>query len=474
MLSLPPISLTIKLRVLSALLLLLPLAACGPLPEAQQLPLPPPMPVPPSATTQVESEKGLSSAPKPATRTEPPSPVVLEYRDKTYRPNIRSARLFPSGQVLDPPVLQMMAPNPLQLRFDDLIPATRAYRFRYIHCNRDWTPSGLEPFEYLEGFDRTDITDYVFSSISNQRYIQYRAQIPARDQRFTKSGQYLLLVYDDDNPDEPLITRRFYVLENQVQVEAELARPGGTQERNTHQWLRFKLKTQNLQVSNPYEQIGVHVLQNGRWDNAMLDLQPQFVRNNELIYERPDQVFEAGKEWRFFSIRSLRFLTERVQALVGSVEEPAVRLFDDEVRVYQGYQFRADMNGSWFVAADEGREDETEAEYVRVEFFLPFPAPMNDGDMYIFGGLSEYRFEPPYKLEYDFDRKGYGTSLVLKQGVYNYQYAFVEKGSTVADLSVVEGNWFEAENRYEILVYFRDFNGNYDRLVGYRSLRSVN
>jgi|GEM_PF-416839 len=474
--------------------------SCGPLPETQNRPLPPPMPVPASPSAQ-ESEAapdvppskpgglapagtgaqngdqapGNAAAAGNASRqqSERPSPAPLDYRDRTFRPSLHSARLQPPGQPLELPLLTLGSAQSLELLFDDLSPVVRPYRYRIVHCNRDWTPSELEDFQYLEGFDRVAINDYQYSTLALQRYIHYRAQVPAPDQRITRSGQYLLYVFDDDRPDEPVLTRRFYVTENLVGIEAEVVRPPGSQERNTHQQIRFRLLTQNLQVNNPYEQLGVHVLQNGRWDNALLDVQPQFVRNSELVYERPDQLFEAGKEWRFFSLRSLRFLSERVAEISNQTTKPSVRLFEDEVRVYQAYQYRAEMNGSWFVAMDNSDRPEVEGDYAEVAFFLDFPAPLNDGDLFLFGNMTEYRFDPEFRLTYDLDRKGYSTTQYFKQGVYNFQYAFVEKGSKEADFTVVEGNWFEAENHYDIWVYFREFNGNYDRLVGHSRIRSV-
>lgn len=455
-----------------ALGILLLTSACGPLPEAQQGPAPPPMPAP-AVSQQTGSPPGA-----PASQAARPKPVrpeypALDYRDRTFDPRLRSARLYPMGQPIEPPVLQLGSGASLQLLFDDLGQEVRPYRYRIVHCNRDWKPSRLETWEYLEGFDRVDITEYQFNTIGRQRFIHYRTQVPATDLRITRSGNYLLEVYDDNQPEQALITRRFYVVERLVPVQAEVARPAGSGERNTHQLIRFRLDTRNLQVSNPYEQLGANVLQNGRWDNALIDVQPQFVRNTELVYERPDQLFEAGKEWRFFSLRSLRFLSERVATIDEQALPPQVTLHEDDVRVYEHYQFRPDMNGNWFCAVDPGNREEVEAEYARVSFFMPYPAPLMGGDFYLFGALTEYRFDPEFRLEYDLDRGGYRSELLLKQGVYNYQYAFVEQGGTRADLSAAEGNWFEAENRYEILVYFRDFNGNFDRIVGYTNLRSL-
>lgn len=442
-------------------------SSCRPLPQTQQKPLPPQMP-------EIASETEQRPAQPAPTPTPPSPPPTIDYRDHTFSTDIKAVRLAPLGEPLLLPKISLGTPATLELQFDDLKGNVKPYRFTLIHCNRDWTPSGLEPFQFLNGFEQVDINDYAFSSLSKQRYIHYRAAVPGPNQEFKRSGNYLLIVFNDEQPEIPVFTRRFYVAENLVNIESEVVRPPGTRERNTQQQIRLRVKTPNLQVSNPYEQLGVSVLQNGRWDNALVEIQPQFIRNAELIYERPEQLFEAGKEWRFFSLRSIRLLTERVEAISGRDSQPRARLFPDEVRVYQTYQYRADMNGQYFVAVDESDRDELEAEFVQVDFFLPFPAPLPDGSLYLFGSLTEYRFDPEFEMIYDFDRKGYAIQQLVKQGYYNYQYAYVENGSTKADFSAVEGDWFETENEYQILVYFREFDGNYDRLVGFSSASSVN
>ena len=63
----------------------------------------------------------------------------------------------------------------------------------------------------------------------------------------------------------------------------------------------------------------------------------------------------------------------------------------------------------------------------------------------------------------------YETSILLKQGFYNYMY-FVK--SPNLPYYYFEGSHQETQNRYEIFVYFREQGKIFDRIVGYRRFSS--
>jgi len=53
--------------------------------------------------------------------------------------------------------------------------------------------------------------------------------------------------------------------------------------------------------------------------------------------------------------------------------------------------------------------------------------------------------------------------MLLKQGFYNYEYW----GDSPDDPNQIEGDHFQTENMYEVLVYYRPFQPMADLLVGY-------
>lgn len=407
-----------------------------------------------------------------------PAPVandglLVDYCDRVFHPSIASARLFPQGEMLAPPVLRLNSPEVLELHFDDLDGELRPYRYTLLHCTRDWSLSDLEPFEYLDGFAEQELRNYEFSTATRQKFVSYIQNIPSEELKPLLSGNYLLIVWNDDAPGKPVLTRRLMVLESGVDITVEDFRPAANRYRDTHQGLRFRINTRSFEDSGPADRLGVVVMQNDRWDNAATDWSPQFVRDGELVFDNPGQVFEAGREYRYFSTRSLSYLSERIANIDRSSNPKVIDLVRDDPRSYQRYSYRPDMNGNWFVALDgnenSGDRDEREADYALVRFSLNYPAPLIDSEMGITGSFTDGRCLP---MSYDFDRNLYQAEILLKQGRYDYQYCGCGNNGKVTDLSFVEGNWFEAENHYSVLTYYRDREQNYDRLVGYKRINT--
>jgi hypothetical protein len=111
---------------------------------------------------------------------------------------------------------------------------------------------------------------------------------------------------------------------------------------------------------------------------------------------------------------------------------------------------------------------------VYVHFFLPYPAPMLDAEIYIIGQLTDWRYSENSRMSYDYEKKGYAKTMLLKQGYYNYHYILKYNNQSVGDVSFIEGNHWETDNTYTILIYNRELGDNYDRLVGVKHINSVN
>jgi hypothetical protein len=75
-------------------------------------------------------------------------------------------------------------------------------------------------------------------------------------------------------------------------------------------------------------------------------------------------------------------------------------------------------------------------------------------------------------MTYNFEKKTYEASIFLKQGYYNYAYAFLPNRSATGDLTFIEGNFWQTENEYTIYVYHRQPGDLYDQLIGVGFLNS--
>ena len=61
--------------------------------------------------------------------------------------------------------------------------------------------------------------------------------------------------------------------------------------------------------------------------------------------------------------------------------------------------------------------------------------------------------------------------LFLKQGYYNYTYIAVDKNNPLQRRDL-EGDYWETENSYTILMYYKSFTDRADQLIGIGKINS--
>lgn len=399
---------------------------------------------------------------------------AVSYEDQTYNKQIKTVQLYGEGWELSPPFIRHGSDNSLVLNFDDLAADVKDYRFTIIHCTYDWQPSDMLPGDYLTGFHEDYISQHEFSVNTLIKYTRYTAKFPNANIQITKSGNYIVRVHDAADPDKTVFTRRFFVFEDAVNVEPRFRRPIVFEDKNYRQEIDFTIFHHGFNLPNPYTDLHVVLRQNQRWDNAVWSLQPLYVKDGELVYDYDsDNVFDGGNEFRQFDLKSLKFLNRDI---IESAERDSgfyrVRLVPDKRRSIKQYLQRPDINGNFFIRNAEGIGSILDADYVQVDFRLPYGAPITDGNLYVFGALSDWKFRDEFQLHYNYEAGWFETSVQLKQGYYDYMYVFVEDGKSKGDLSFIEGTHFEAENEYSILVYYVDPILKYDRLLAWKSFKT--
>ncbi len=389
------------------------------------------------------------------------------YGDFIYKNNIRTVLFNKKGFELAPPHIRLDAGEALELRFDDLDADFKNYHYTIVHCNADWTVSSLDVSEYVEGFYEDVINDYSRSFNTRIQYTHYFLEFPNQNLRPRISGNYLLKVFLDGNRDDVVLTRRFMIFEPLVHVEASVTMANLIMYRDTRQQLSFAIEASAYRISNPHKEMKVVVTQNGRWDNAITGLPPRSIQGTRYVYDYEEKtLFEGGNEFRRFDTRSLRYISERVADIQSSARHWDVFLLVDQARTYRRYASDQDINGRYTIKNHDGRSDMLEGDYAWVHFSLPMEAPLASGNLYIMGELTNWIFHDNNAMNYNYREKKYEISLLLKQGYYNYKYAFVEEGEKTADTSYIEGNHSITENDYSIFVYHRQPGTLYDRLVG--------
>jgi len=371
------------------------------------------------------------------------------------------------GWDLSYPILELNSDQELIFSFDYLEDDIQNLYYSFIHCNSNWEPSSLFPTEYLDGFTENQIHDYNYSFNTSVRYIHYELILPNEDVRFKISGNYLLHVYRNNDPGDIVISQRFAVSENRVGITVNPKRPSFTIHRDSGQEIDFSISYKGYPVKNPYQDIRVSICQNNRWDNAITDLKPSFLRDQALIYDYTEEnVFKGGSEFRYFDFKSFRFQSEYVKAIDFRNEFYHVALQPDQLRVSGSYFFHEDLNGRFYVDVQEQTNRKIDADYAFVYFTLPYRFPPENGHVYVFGGLTNWECNERNRMIYNQETGSYELSMLLKQGFYNYEYVFVSEQNGIVDNSCFEGNHYETENDYLIYIYHHDYAFRYEKLIG--------
>ncbi|MCO6483846.1 MAG: DUF5103 domain-containing protein [Flavobacteriales bacterium] len=398
----------------------------------------------------------------------------LRFEDRIYSPSVHTVQLFKKGFELSPPIIELGSSEPLVLRFDDFSPNGENLSYTVVHCNAQWQPSDLVPSQYIDGVP-TDFVPTPRQSFNTlQPFLEYELEFPNDLMRPTVAGNYLMKVFRGTDQEDLVLTRRFLVFEDRVKIDASIVPPRDIDVRDIDQQLDLTLRYPGITIPDPFSDLTVVALQNNRWDDARTGFRPKFIRDNELIYDHPRQgLFAGGNEWRGADLKSVRYSTTRVARYIDSPEglDEAV-LQPEEKREFRVYLDMPDINGKYLVRNDLVRDDPLSADYLYVDFTLPRTHEEPGGEVYVYGAISNFQCRKEFRCSWDEAKKAYTARVLLKQGYFDYVYAFLPSGATVPDLARLEGSHFQTENDYLVLVYIRDYQLRCDRLLGLRFLNS--
>lgn len=440
------------------------------------------------------------------------------FTNSVYDPYVKTVTLEVGNNPVTFPILKLNSGQFFVLKFDDLLNEERNLFYRIIHCDKDWTPSRLTEIEYLQGFNDERLRNYDYSANTKVQYIHYWQRFPNRDTRWKVSGNYLLIIYED-NIDSPLLTRRFIITENTVDINISGTFPADVANIRYKQEMMVDISFEKFKMRNPVDEITMLVMQNEDW-NTTVEAKPSFAVGNMLRFNRVGifQFFGLA-EYREFDIRSIYSTGRGVQKVDRGLKYTDVFLKPAESRYNKPHLLAFDLNGKFFIQNFEGFTNRTmdevlsgfagaigsdpnlrqtlrdsivsslilsnpllesgnraeerniRSDYAHVIFTLDVPDYLTGNDIYILGGMNDWEAREEFKMKYDPEDNLYTGEALLKQGYYNYYYG-IRTGEQTFDYRSLEGSWTETENDYHTLIYYRGFGELYDRVIGYNKFNT--
>ena len=353
----------------------------------------------------------------------------------------------------------------LELSFDDLNANEEDYYYKITYHNYDWSESILFKNEFIDGLDNIRISNFQNSFNTLQRYTHYKLTLPNSSTNLKLAGNYKIHVYNRN--DELQFSRRFVYLNPKVSVSAEVYRTRDLKYFTTHQNIKFNLIQKNLGSLQDFEDnLNVMIIQNDHWNNSISGIKPQF-KNNKVLKYRYDikTSFEGGNEYLFFDTKDLRVTSPNISFVNLELLYESY-LYTDIPRKNFPYSFNNDINGGFQIRTVIGSQDPgIEADYSWVYFTLAASIELPETDIFILSNFNNYESSEENLMSYNKALEAYEARILFKQGFYNYKYY---ANTTFGwEPNLISGNFFQTENNYKILVYYKPPGGIFDELIGF-------
>lgn len=400
-------------------------------------------------------------------------PIV--YDNRIYEPEIKTVILQNNSTTSRFPLISLGEEGSMSLQFDQMVTTNEYFQYTFIHCNQNWEPTALDKGQFIIGNRFQEVSDFSYSNGTIQKYVHYQFNFPSSEMSPKLSGNYLLLVYRNYDEKDIVITRRFMVMDPRVRIEMKTHGATAVADRFKNQEIDFTVNLNGYRVPNPNNDLKAYIYQNNRWDNSINALKPLFINGQNLNYDyNTGNNFVGGNEFRFFDIRSLRKLSFNVRRkYLDENGQKHVVLNYEAMTGTNAYQRIIDYNGNMVIDNKDNDGGKSEGDYVYVHFTLYSSKQLSKGDVYVFGEVSNWQKNDSFKMTYNESLGAYELTALIKQAYVSY--CFVVDNTTTGKLETAdtEGDHFETENTYRVVLYHKNQSMFYDEIIGAEIINSA-
>lgn len=390
--------------------------------------------------------------------------MVLGMAGETGR--FRTMKVMKEGDFMAAPSIRLGSDERIIINFDEWNEDYSDLQYRLVHCGPDWKPSGLLDSEYLESFNIADVDDWAFSSNTFVHYVNYRIVIPNEQMAPLLSGNYIVEIFERDNPEATLAEARFSVSEQSASVIGSVS--SRTDRGLNTEWQQMDLKVvpTDVKIDDPYTMLRVDITQNNAPQTKRSLRTPSRLEGKDIVYtHQPELIFKAGNEFRRFETVTINSYDMHVDSMRFMSRNYHAWLTPDRERATKEYSYDQTQQGRFLVRESNSTDSDLGADYVTVHFRLEAPEVV-DADVYVEGEFTGYSHDDASRLRYDYNQGAYMLEMPLKQGSYNYRYVAIPRhGDRTPDSSLIEGDKYETRNEYRVQVWYRPIGGRYERLV---------
>lgn len=400
--------------------------------------------------------------------------VETIYDNVEYVSEIKTIEFFNTKKEQSFPIINLGGDDRLVLKFDDLRNTSKNIYYTFEHCDADWVPSNITTLDFLDGFTNDRINQYRNAANTLQKYIHYEVAFPNTTVGMPKlAGNYLLKVFEDGDQSKLLFTRRFYVVNNQMFLQAQIVSSNNVSLRKNNQKINFTIESPGVAIQNPYRDLRILIMQNRRSDISTWTRKPVFIKTDQLVYnDFNSNDFPGGNEFNFFDTRSYRLKSQKVYQIIKD-SLFYVSLFADQIKpASETYTFNFDENGRFFIRNQDLNTQNADADYAVVDFALKSNQAYLNQDVYVVGLFNQYQKNNTNKMVYNAENKQYTLKMLMKQGLYDYDYVLADASGKTVETNFVNGSFFDTDNDYQILVYYRRPGSRFEELVAFSELNS--